>query len=304
MKNFLFILVSASFISSAFAQQAEVLLTKDLLTSAKVLQNDIHIFNYFTLEKVWPELESAAGREAFVQRYLSQRAGSFWDFDFTDSSTKNYAAGAGLYFAIDPLISKTYGNSFIELVIPKGTRIINVVNPILLKKATQAALIAEGYLQPEDLIELFPKQNGFYRDTLRAMVDAKFLKFRKLVQNIFSTESIQFVEYNFNSSLNSFCTKHSYSAFAFVGKVNQSNSKTAVMDESFSNVSMFSTELEFPNQTSNELETRAHILKFRTTLEQIATTTLPSSQIKKQIILKNYTPEAYQQEKIQTFSCE
>ena len=86
--------------------------------------------------------------------------------------------------------------------------------------------------------------------------------------------------------------------------MNPSNFKTAFIDDSFSKVAMFSTELEFPNLSSNELVTRAHILKFRTTLEQIISTSLPSSQVKKEIILKNYSPEAYQQEKIQTFSCE
>ena len=86
--------------------------------------------------------------------------------------------------------------------------------------------------------------------------------------------------------------------------MNLNSPKSAVISDSFGKVSMFSTELEFPNYTASAFETRNHILNFRTTLEQITATSLPPSQVKKEIILKNYSPENYQLEKIQTFSCE
>ena len=114
-------------------------------------------------------------------RFLSM---AFWDAEFTDTSTKNYAAGGGLYFAIDPQISKQYGNVFIKITVPAGTPYINVVAPIPLKKDTLAALVSEGHITTADYAVLFPKQTGFYRDTLRAMVDPKYSSFRNLVQNI------------------------------------------------------------------------------------------------------------------------
>lgn len=95
---------------------------------AKTLKSEIKLYNYFSLPEAWPELETETGRNAYINRYLLQRAGSFWDADFTDTYTKNYAAGPGLYLAIDPSISKGYGNSFVEMTVPAGAKFINVLS--------------------------------------------------------------------------------------------------------------------------------------------------------------------------------
>ncbi|MBC7420718.1 MAG: hypothetical protein H7328_08320 [Bdellovibrio sp.] len=273
---------------------AEALLSRDIMLSAKSLDSDKKIYNYFYIPKVYSELESEKGRHSFVDRYLSERAGSFWDANFTDASTKNYAAGAGLYFAIDPLISKSYGNTFIEVIMPAGTRFINVVSPIPLKKDTMAALIAEGYMTADQVGELFPKRAGFYRDTLRAMVLPQYTHFRKMVQNIFTTQNIQFIEYNFNSSLSTFCSKHSYSAFVYIG----SHTETS------RGLSMFSTELNLPNQSASEAVQLQAIVKFRNILDNLAVIGKKGRAAVKEYILSQYSAAEYLAVKKSAYSCE
>lgn len=304
MKLILAITVLFCFQTQAHAQSAAELLNRDIMSSAKVLKSDTKIYNYYNMEKVWPELESESGRKAFVRRYLAQRAGSFWDMGFTDASPSLYAAGAALYFAIDPHISQTFGNFFIELTLPAGTRFINVVAPIPLKKDTQAALIAENLVTREQFADLFPKQTGFYRDTLRAMVKPQYAAFRKTVQRIFTQNQIQFVEYNFNTSLSGFCRKHSYSAFAYVGLENPSKPKEAIVAASFSNVSTFSAKLSIPHLSPSETAQQEDILKFRNVLENIISMRKQGQKNIKDYILREYSAEEYQRIQTRTFSCE
>lgn len=305
-KNIL-LLLFVVYSSSLFAQSqsASQLLERDIMVSAKTLSTDVMIYNYFYLEKVWAELETPQGRQNYIQRYLSARGGSFWDFGFTDNSPKNYAAGAGLYFAIDPLISKSFGNTFIEIRIPAGTKFINVVNPLPLKKDTLLALQNEGIINSGDVPALFPRQTGFYRDTLRMMVLPQFNRFRQLVHQIFSRNQIQFIEYNFNSSLTGFCRQHSYSAFNFVAQFNPTEPKNALVDYPFKNVQMYSTEFSFPNLTTQEIQNQDRILKFRSVLEEVGSRLKRGQKqaATQAYILSQYSADEYAMLKTSTFSC-
>ena len=274
------------------------------MVSAKILKTEKKIYNYFYLEQVWKELESEQGRYDFVTRYLSERAGSFWNSAFNDASPKNYAGGAGLYFAIDPHISKSYGNTFIQLTMPPGTRFINVVNPIPVKKETMAALVADGVITASQIAELFPKQAGFYRDTLRAMVQPQFADFRRLVQSIFTTNNIQFVEYNFNSSLSTFCVKHSYSAFVFVGKSDPQNEKIGIVEPALFHSGVMSTELTIPGLSAEESERFNVVIKFRDILDFLPKINSKGRSYVKQYILQQYTPTEYAAVKDAAYSCE
>lgn len=293
-------LVATGLIANA-QSVAKSFFTRDLLTSAKTLKTEKRIYNYFHMQTVHPELETEQGRHAYVNRYLAARGGDFWRDSFTDTSPTYFAAGAGLYFAIDPLISQSYGDSFIEMTMPAGTRFINVVRPISLKRDTLAALVSEGYVTQSQIPLLFPKSAGFYRDTLRMMVDPQFRNFKKLVHQIFTANHIQFVEYNFNSSLGRFCATHSYSAFVYVGEQNESAPENAKVPQALQNTMLFSTQLNIPNLSAAEQARKDQILKFRSTLEKIKG---QSSASAKQIISSVYTPEDYAAVKDTAFSCE
>lgn len=294
------------FFSSALAQTftAEQLLTRDIMKGSKILSKDVSLYNYYYFNGMHAEFQTEKGRDAFIQRYLAMRAGSFWNPEFQDASPSINAAGAALYLAIDPHISRTFGNYFIQMDVPKGTRFINVVSPIPVKPDTMAALTAEGFATTAQLAELFPKSNGFYRDTLRVMVLPQYLNFRKLVQRIFIQNELQFVEYNFNTSLKGFCSRHSYSAFAFVGLVNPGTSKLARIVPPYNKISMHSFEFTLPNRTSAESLQQEAALKYRRVLENIETMRAQGQKNITEYILREYSPEEYSQVKAHTFSCE
>ncbi len=291
--------------SSSLAQQAEQLLSRDIMTSRKVLSAKIDLYNYFFMSEVGPWVRDQQKRESYIKDdYLSPRGGSFWDPAFTDTSTKNFAAGAGLYFAIDPQISKQYGNTFIKITVPAGTPYINVVAPIPLKRDTLAALVSEGYITTADYAVLFPKQTGFYRDTLRAMVDPKYINFRKIVQNIMDVNHIQFIEYNFNTALYGFCAGAKTSAFNYIGTKNPNDVKNALVTQEFAQTSVYSTEVALPNQSSAELAAQAEIVKFRSLLSDIVDLRNAGKSVKKEFILSRYSEQEYAAVKAKTYSCQ
>lgn len=308
MKNLILtaFLVLAS--STAFSQVAEQLLTRDILASEKVMPSDVKIYSYFWRD-AHSSLNSLKGRRDFTQRVLSDAGGAFWNMDFQDSSPKNFACGPGLYFAIDPHISRSYGNSFIEVTIPKDTRYISVVNAITIGKDTMSALQAEGFITEADKAVLFPPdkptgKRGFYRDTLRAMVMPKYSRFRKMVQNIFSDNNIQFVEYNFNTSLYGFCRSAKTSAFLFVGARNPNDSRSARITSEFSEVNMYSTEVRFENQTAEEENRLTELSKFRGLLDEISKLRSKKMAVPKTLIPSLYSTEEVSAIKSQIFSCQ
>lgn len=305
MNKFNLILSLALTLSALFANAqavSESLLARDLLASAKTTKTEKHIYNYFFMQSVHSSLTTPEGRKDYINRYLSAAGGNFWREDFVNTSPKDYAAGAGLYLATDPLISETYGDSFIELTLPAGTRFINVVHPIPLKKDTFAALISEGYINESQIALLFPKAKGFYRDTLRMMVDPQFSNFKKLVQRVFTQNQIQFVEYNFNSSLGRFCAAHNYSAFIYVGQENPEQPNRSIVPDAFKDKTLlFSIKLDIPNLSLEEQARRTEILKFRSTLEQIKGLSTASA---KKIIAGIYTPAEVQSLKDSSLGCE
>jgi len=309
MRNLAFLFVASVLTSSvAFSQVAEQLLTRDLMASQKAMATDIKIYSYFNRD-AHPSLNSLEGRREFVQRVLTGGASSFWNMEFTNADKTAYACGPGMYFAIDPHISKKYGNAFVEVTMPQGTHYINVVNAITINKDTMAALQSESFFTEADKAVLFPPdkptgKRGFYRDTLRAMVMPQFAKFRKMVQGIFSANDIQFVEYNFNTSLTGFCKSAKTSAFLFVGTQNPKNSDSAKISDAFSEVNMYSTEVEYKNQTTEEENRLSEIAKFRTLLDDMANLRAQKLAIPKTMISSRFTPEEIKTIKSQTYNCQ
>lgn len=308
MKNLAFVLVTSFLASSvAFSQVAEQLLTRDLLASQKTMAADTKIYSYFNTS-AHPSFNSLEGRREFVQRVLSGAASSFWRMDFTNNDRAAFANGPGMYFAIDPHISKKYGNSFVEMNIPQGSRFINVVNAITINKDTMAALQAEGFFSESDKAILFPPdkptgKRGFYRDTLRAVVAPQYANFRRMIQNIFASNNIQFVEYNFNTSLSGFCKSAKTSAFLFVGARDPRNSEAAQITEDFSAVNMYSTEIDFQNKTTQEENRLSEITKFRTLLDDMANLRAQKIAIPKTLIPSRYSAEEVKAIKAQTYNC-
>lgn len=309
MKNLAFVLVASILTSSvAFSQVAEQLLARDILATKKSMPAATKIYSYFSIQPN-SYFDSLTNRREFVQRVLKNGATSFWNMGFNNNDRTAYACGPGMYFAIDPHISKKYGNSFVEMTIPQGTNYINVVNAITINKDTMAALVSENFITEADKAILFPPdkptgKRGFYRDTLRAMVVPQYAKFRKMVQNIFATNEIQFVEYNFNTSLSGFCKSAKTSAFLYVGLQDTRNSESARVSESFSDVNMYSTEIEIKNQSSEEESRQSEIVKFRSLLDEMSNLRAQKIAIPKTLIPSRLSTEEIKTIKSQTYSCQ
>lgn len=309
MKNLTFALVATFLTSSvALSQVAEQLLARDIMATKKSMPAATKIYSYFSIQQN-SYFNSLENRREFVQRVLKNGATSFWNMEFNNNDRTAYACGPGMYFAIDPHISKKYGNTFVELTIPQGTNYINVVNAITINKDTMAALVSENFITEADKAILFPPdkptgKRGFYRDTLRAMVVPQYAKFRKMVQNIFATNEIQFVEYNFNTSLTGFCKSAKTSAFLFVGLQDSRNSESAKVADSFSDVNMYSTEIEIKNQSSQEESRQSEIIKFRSLLDEMSNLRAQKIAIPKTLIPSKLTAEEVKEIKSHTYSCQ
>lgn len=302
-----FIFAFSFFIISAqsFAENtARILLEKDLIKTKKTMPNDVRVYNYFYLPTDLFYFSSEANRKKWASDYyMKPRAGNFWNPAFTDSDSTNYANGAGLYFAIDPSISKIYGNTFLEIVIPKGTPFLNVVSPIPLSSATRDALIKEGYTTSADQLRLFPKARGFYRDTLRVMVEPNLTQFRSLVQDIFEANKIQYIEYNFNTQLGQLCSTHSYSAFTLIGSKNEADLKNAILPEKVNSVSIYSTEVQLENISASEQVDKTRILKLRNMIEEMLTLKL-NIKARSALANKYYPASQLQDLKTSLYSCD
>lgn len=300
--KFLISFAALLFSLSVSAQNAESLLARDILASQKTLTHPVRLYNYFQVAELWPGLHTPAGRLAFTQNHLSARAGQFWDDQFNNDSKTAYASGPGLYLAIDPYISTGYGNSYVEMTVPAGTKFINVVREVPVNRATIEALVSEGFITRNQTSELFAR--GFFRDTLRVMVLPQYQNFRRLVQEIFRKNSIQFVEYNFNTSLAGFCRRHSYSAFLYVGLPNATTSNRAIIDPAFTSVMLHSDAHQMNALSANEVQQKNRITKFKNFLYEISEILKQKRTLTRDFMLSRYTDAEMNELRQFTYSCE
>ncbi len=292
--------LSSTFGSSAIAQEAERLLGRDVMASVKSMPKEVRIYHYFNVKELWDELKTPQGRGSYVSRYLTDVTGRFWDLNYHAAAYIN--AGPGLYLAIDPYVAfiQNFGNTMVELKVPKGTRFINVVKPVPISKETLDALVKEGIIARHQATFIFykaggPTKLGFYRDTLKNMTDPGYEKFRTIVLKIFQKNAIQFIEYNWDTKLSGFCNPKSASAFNYVG--------TSPWDGKYAAIPMLST-LSFPDTTSDEQELSARVIKFRDLLGQIDGMKKRGMKTPASLISSVYSTAEYKQIKDMTYSCD
>lgn len=302
--------VSSSF---AFAQNAESLLKRDLMAGMRTMPKTVRMYHYFNAPirndgSFYSEFLTSQGREQYVSaNYLRAVAGRFWDPNYLVEKYVN--AGPGVYFAIDPHISsKDFGRTMIEMEIPAGTRFLNVVKAIPIAKDTLAALISEKIILPAQASKVFfptagPTRLGFYRDTLKIMTldsldkdpNLNYRRFRSLVSQVFQSMALEFIEFNWNTSLTGFCTKTgSFSAFNYIGLQPYAPRYRAQM----------TSPLNFPDLSATEQELAARVGKFRDVLTQLDLLKKRGMKVPKDFALRYYTPAEYQQIKSMTFGCD
>lgn len=274
---------------SGFAQSAADLLEQDLLTKVSNFQKSIQIYHYFRAPVIQtgnpnspsthhPVLNNKETRDLWVNDYISGRAGLFWDLNHHNTAYNN--AGPGVYFAIDPDSSKEFGETSVVMNIPSGSKFISVFRPIALRRETTQALLREGYITTAQMnlgAGLLGLKSGFSRLTLQFMVTPENLRFRTLVNEIFTRHEISFIEYEYKSHLAGFCRIANQAAFVYIGRnpqVAQPNdfvSKQyfgAALEPAFQNMPLFSS-YQFLEQTPDEITMKDLITRFGFVLAQI-----------------------------------
>ena len=307
MKNKVVFLLALVFLSLGFSAKAEdqaiALLNRDLSPSIKEIKKPTHLYNYFNVSGSLNTLDSLQKRNSLMQRFFATTMMQFWNLEST--ATKNINAGLGLYAAIDPHISRSYGNVFTEIEIAKGIKYLDVYNPILVGKDTLAALIKEGLILRNEISAiLIPSGKGRYafsRDTLRAMVKPEFKEFRKIVQRIFITNKLVMLEYNWESSLPGFCRMNRASAFVMVGNIVKNAQGVSHVEENFSKTLI--SENGFPNQSNIEKQTSLRVLKFKKMLSEMSVKPTYSQKLR---LVNTHYPDADEKLNIfdSTYSCE
>jgi hypothetical protein len=301
---------------------AEQLLTRDLMVGTATMDRDTRIYHYMVLgdypratndlEQVlqwyWKQYETEASRRDQVVKYMNDVTGRFWNLDYVANEFIN--AGPGIYLATDPHISLNFGqgrnpwarSAMLEMTIPKGTRYINVVQNIFLKPDTLLALEKEGYVNEFAAQALFKKEKVknpvFFRDTLRDMTQPEHRKFRSLVQRVFAAQNIQVIEYNWTTSLRDFCSKHTYSAFNFVGRPSQQG-----LDPVYSQTPM-AVIPNLPNLSSDEIAFLERTEKFKRVLGRLADLRQAKAKIPKGLVLTEYSEAEVRELKSKAFKCQ
>jgi hypothetical protein len=320
----LFIVASLTLaLSTAEASSpAEQLLTRDLMVGTATMDRDTRIYHYMVLgdyppetqdlEQVlqwyWKQYETEASRKNQVITYMNDVTGRFWNLGYVANEFIN--AGPGVYLATDPHISLNFGqgrnswskSAMLEMTIPKGTRYINVVQNIFLKPDTLLALKEEGYANDQAAQVLFTKEKVkkpvFFRDTLRDMTQPEHRKFRSLVQRIFAEQNIQIIEYNWTTSLRDFCSKHTYSAFNFIGRPAQLG-----LDPVYSQTPM-AVIPHLPNLSGDEVAFLERTEKFKRVLGRLAGFRESKMKIPKGLVLTEYSEAEVRELKSKAFKCQ
>lgn len=282
--------------------RAETLLTADLLKAVKETDKTYRIYNYFNMSSTPQELMTAAGRSHFSKRYLDSSMWRFWDMDNHQTSYIN--AGPGLYAAIDPHISKQFGNTLLVITVPAGVKYLNVVRPVPVATETISALIEENILDQAGVSALFggtARARTFTRDTLKFMVQPTYKKLRELTQQIVLKNDLAMIEYNWNTSLAGFCRSHSYSAFVLIGKKSTASDGRMIFIEKFEETLVYGVDL--PALTEHEQSTISQTRNFAELLQGLKN--VSGARARAQLIQRHYPEESVRDEIINTtYSCE
>lgn len=200
-------------------------LQHDLLNNIRTLDRDVQLYHYFRApsdeadpQQINQYLQNKINRDGWLKYFFGFRMGAFWDPN--NHVTEMTASGPGMYFALDPSVSREFGESAVVMNLPAGMKYLSVVKGIALSKETRELLVEEKIISEEQL-NTGEKQLGLSRafsaDTLKNFVREENKAFRELVSEIFSRNQIALVEYSWKSNLAGFCKKDSQSAFVLVG---------------------------------------------------------------------------------------
>lgn len=278
------------------ADDAITLLGRDLSKVILTLPKPVKIYSYFNVISATEELNSFDGRQSFLQRFFDTTLERFWDMNLNSGTLIN--AGPGLYAAIDPHISQSFGNTMVEISVPAGTRYLDIHKNFPLGVDTLAALANEGIIASMLMSQIFTANGAqfeFGRDTLKTMIKPEFSFFRRMVQEIFNRQNVVMAEYNWDTSLSGFCRVNSYSAFVIFGSRHDDK-----MADPFGKTLVFKSLL--PALTEQEVSAANDTAKFKEVLQGVKERRTYRDKVN--FVNRHYTSQEKADVANQTYSCE
>lgn len=293
MKQVLFALYFVLSVTSVSAHLAPLSpagesLQRELLTGIRSLDRGVQLIHYFrapTDGSYPPQLHSflqnKTNREGWLNYFFSFRMGAFWDPN--NHVTEMTASGPGMYFAIDPSVSREFGESAVVLNLPAGMKYLSLAKGISVSKETRELLVKENIVSKDQLGTGETKlglSRAFSADTLKNFVREEHIAFRNLVTDIFDRNQIVLVEYSWKSHLAGFCQKDSQSAFVLIGlkpqPIESDNDKSTEASEILAGIPdgvrsnfFFFSDLNTEDLTSTELREKDLLGRYRHVLLRI-----------------------------------
>ncbi len=222
-----------------WAQSAAELVQRDVSKVVKTFSRETRLYHYFNMPTVtgangaktidaW--LMNDDNRAKWINDLFSSRAGAFWDLN--NHNTFKVNAGPGMYMALEPNSSRSYGDTMVTLDVPRGSNYISTVSTISLKSDTLSALVKEGVVTTSQLKEsenTLGLEKGLTAAALKNMVLTENQNFRILVQGVFQNLNIKFIEYGYKAHQNGFCKGGRLTAIIFLGSKPADQTSSGVM---------------------------------------------------------------------------
>ncbi|MFV8250016.1 hypothetical protein [Bdellovibrio bacteriovorus] len=203
----------------AFAASAEALLARDLRNAKMTFGHEQRLYHYFDIyQEAAPATQALMatpqGRKQVLQTRISYATSKFWS---KASGSKGLFAGEGLYLAIDPHISESYGKMMIEFTVKPDSYYISLARGLYLSADTVKAIYQEGHLVA-DPANGIPDTMRISEMTLAMILQPENARFRLLLQKALKSENIMMAEYVWRSDLDVVCGEESLqTAFVYIG---------------------------------------------------------------------------------------
>lgn len=267
-------LVSISWSALALASEAESLLARDLRNAKVTFGHEQRLYHYFDIyQEAAPATQALMvtpqGRKQVLQTRISYATGKFWS---KASGSKGLFAGEGLYLAIDPNISESYGKMLIEFTVKADAYYISLARGLYLSEDTVKAIYQEGHLMadPDNGV---PDSMRISEMTLAMILQPENARFRLLLQKALKRENIMMAEYVWRSDLDVVCGEESLqTAFVYIGTdptlPEFSSVEMADVKQAYAGIPMTAKELK-ASQDAQKLKTLIQINQQATSANQM-----------------------------------
>ena len=222
-----------------FNSQAQVLsdrelvelIKRDLSVTTKTLQHEVRGYHWFGSNISDRKISTT---DSIFEKHFLDTAQNFWTY----ASQQDHNIGPGFYAATDPDISKRYGNTMIEVIIPPGTKFIDVRGGVAdyqfeISQQTQNALNQicnsgvvvnnQGVFYADILGQKTPFQS-FLKQTL-TYIEPCYRVFNQAVAEL----GVEFIAYGWgpHHNMSHHCEPSILSSMVMLGKVKRFKDNTA-----------------------------------------------------------------------------